>query len=96
MIYTIGHTESYHRYFEEQGTPSKKGRTEDYSGGSVWKTIEDAEKHCPKGYSVFGMIADWDKDTEPSKDGDWNDLLIDADLVKLESGDKCEAKCKNS
>ena len=83
MIYTIGHTKSYLRYFEESGKVYKKGRTPDYCGGSVWKTKEDAEKHVKKGYSVFGVLADWDAETVPSNNGNWNDLLVEAELVIL-------------
>lgn len=83
MIYTLGHTQSYEFYFDEQSTPRKKGRTEDYVGGSVWRTKEEAQKRCPEDYSVYGVIADWDTDTTPSKHGNWHDLLIDALLVRL-------------
>jgi hypothetical protein len=89
MIYTIGHTESYLKGFaqaEEKGIPlMKKGRTKDYSGGSVWKTYEEAEAHAiVRGpYSVWGVMADWETETEVRTDVDWNDLLVDAELVKL-------------
>ena len=83
IIYTIGHTESYLKYFEEQGTPEKKGRDSSCPGGSVWETREEAEKHCQEGYSVFGVFADWEKETVPTKKG-WNDLLVDAPLIKID------------
>lgn len=86
MIYTIGHTESYRKYVREQSPakPEKLGRTAEYEGGSVWRTIEEAVANCPEGYSVWGVIADFDKDTEPNRDGNpWNDLLRDAELVDL-------------
>ena len=83
MIYTIGHTESYNRYFREQDKPMKKGCSEGYAGGSVWRSQNEALRNCPDGYSVFAVAADWDKDTIPSKDGDWHDLLVDALLIKL-------------
>ena len=85
MIFTIGHTESYLLYFERLHTPKKKGRCDNYSGGSVWKTKEEAQKHVGTDFSVFGVLADWDTQTEQSLDGDWHDLLIDADLVLLDS-----------
>lgn len=84
MIYTIGHKESYERYFEEQGTPRKLGRTNNHSGGSVWKTKEEAQKACDIniGFAVYGVIADWDKDTVPTLDP-WNELLITSELCKI-------------
>lgn len=83
MIYTIGLTESYLSYFADQGRPRKKGRSGFYPGGSVWQTREAAEEHCPRGYSVFGVLAEWGTQTAPSLVGDWHDLLVDADLVLL-------------
>jgi len=87
MIYTVGYTENYLKCFKEQGFLKKMGKNESYAGGSVWKTREEAEKYCEencdKGYSVFGVIADWDKDTEPSSSKDYNNLLRDSELVIL-------------
>lgn len=73
----------YRRYLREEERPEKLGRHKGYQGGSVWKTKEEAKKFCKEDYSVYGVIADWEKDTEPNKDGLWNDLLIDAKLVDL-------------
>lgn len=84
MIYTIGNTKNYTKFFIEQGTPQKAGRTSDYPGGSVWKTPEEALKHCPENFSVYGVDAIWETDTVPNENGDWHDLLIDADLVKVD------------
>lgn len=85
MIFTLGHTESYERYFQEQGTPQKMGARpdEDYPGGSVWRTRESAERHRQPDFSVYGVRADWEIETTPSAEGDWHDLLVDADLVRL-------------
>lgn len=83
MIYTIGHTSSYEIYFKEQGVPKKLGRTEDYQGGSVWKTRKEAEDYCPENYSVYGVDADWEKDTAPSENGNWHDLLKTSRLIML-------------
>jgi hypothetical protein len=85
MIYTIGHTDSYEQYFKEYVTPEKLGRTSDYPGGSVWKTPEEAQKSCPNNYSVYGVDADWEKDTEASKSENWHDLIKTATLIKLNS-----------
>lgn len=85
MIYTIGNTESYERAFTEHGRVEKMGRHEGYPGGCVWKTRTEAEAHCPEGYSVYGVLADWEEDTEPNPDQPWHDLLVDAPLVQLET-----------
>ncbi len=83
MIFTVGNTENYDRYFREQKTPKKKGRTPNYTGGTVWKTFLEAEKHLRPGYSVYGVDADWETETEKSAKGDWHDLLVDSNLIKL-------------
>jgi hypothetical protein len=85
VIYCIGKEELYEQYFQDQARPHKAGRNvkSEYPGGSVWETEEDARKHCPEGYQVYGVLAHWRIDTEPSKDGNWDDLLIDAELVQL-------------
>jgi hypothetical protein len=87
MIYTVGREESYTRYFQEQDRPLKAGRNsrDNYPGGSVWETEEEAREHCPEGYQVYGVLASWDQDTEPSKDGNWHDLLINAELIQLDT-----------
>ena len=86
MIYTIGNTKSYMRLFANHDKPRKMGRNDDYPGGSVWQTRGEAQAHADSrpGYSVFGVLADWDFNTEPSAMGDWNDLLVNAELVVLE------------
>lgn len=83
MIYTLGRTAAYEQCFCDQERPQKRGRTHDYPGGSVWETPEQAASHAPEGYSVYGVVAEWESDTEPAADGPWHDLLIDADLVRL-------------
>jgi len=79
MIYTIGNIESYERYFLESPIPRKA------QGGSVWSTQAAAQAHCNEHYRVYGVIAEWNVDTAPSKEegADWHDLLRAADLVRL-------------
>lgn len=85
MIYTIGNKDSYERYLFEQGDCKKKGRDGDYDGGSVWNDAGTAASHAPDGYAVYGVLAEWGRDTEPSRSGgDWHDLLSSATLVRLE------------
>lgn len=83
MIYTVGKEELYELYFYKQGSPRKMGRTDTYPGGSVWKTKEEAEKFCKEGYKVYGVEADWDRDTEKSENGDCHDLLVSSYLVRI-------------
>jgi len=87
MIFTIGHTQSYQLYFEKSKlngeSCNKLGRTKDYVGGSVWKTFEEATMACSENYSVYGVEADWDRETVRSEDGDWNDLLVSSRLIDL-------------
>jgi hypothetical protein len=86
MIYTIGNTESYLAGLAD-GPLKKKGKTEDYQGGSVWQTYEEAAVYACNTRSVFGVLADWEKDTAPSDHGDWHDLLVDAEVVRLDGQD---------
>jgi ribulose kinase len=83
MIYTVGNSESYLRYFAEQSHPMKG------IGGSVWKTFEEAEKYAPQnsGFSVFGVLADWIRDTKPNISEPWHDLLINAELIIIRKPD---------
>jgi len=88
MLYTLGHKESYERYFKEQGCPQKRGcgSLEDGSfceGGTVWRTKEDAAKHLADDFALYGVIADWEKDTYDAPSG-FRALLVSSLLVKLE------------
>ncbi len=65
MLYTIGHRESYERFFHEQKEPMKLGRGPDprdpdnhYPGGSAYLTIKEAEAAAPEGYAVYGLQTD--------------------------------------
>ena len=92
MIYTIGNRKSYQEALAEAtfGKAVKKvGRRDDYSGGYALRSMNDAlrlieELGCPE-YGVFGIMADWDKDTEPADDGWWRYLLVDARIVDIGS-----------
>ena len=97
MIFTIGHTESYDAGLlqeAEQGFPFKKlGKTvlatgEPYAGGSVWRTHEDAVAYLMaqapdivENYSVYGLLADWNTDTEQLDGEPFRRLLKNAQIV---------------
>lgn len=63
MLYTIGHRDSYERYFREQERPEKLGRCYhpqwkgegDYPGGSIYLTRAEAEAAAPDGYALYGV-----------------------------------------
>jgi len=75
MIYTIGHRLNYLKAIANTlGIIEKTGRKESckefpngYCGGIVFKTIEEAiqciDDCYNEKYAVFGLDADWEKDT---------------------------------
>lgn len=86
MIYTMGNPVVYEPLFDNPEPPRKTGRKEGYPGGCTWKTYQEAAMVAAiYGYKVYGVVADWDKDTEPNENGKWNDLLVDSILIKLET-----------
>lgn len=44
FAYTVGHTQSYDLYLSKASNPLKKGRYDDYPGGWIWRTVEEARK----------------------------------------------------
>ncbi len=98
MIYTVGHLANYlkgKKLAEEEGVPwCKAGREGEYQGGTVWQRRHEAQEYVDRtnprrapenAYSVFGVEADWDKDTiadievSPARS-----LLRDAPIVILD------------
>lgn len=65
-----------------------------YEGGSVWRTREDAEAYMQEraeggnpleGFAVYGLEADWRKDTVKAPgDVGWRSLKRDAAVIALE------------
>ena len=97
MIYTVGHTENYSSFFRDQkepGFPKKKGRTATHEGGWVWKTYAEALAECPPGFSVYGVLANWDTEATPNipqllevevfSNPDTRWLLVDSTLVEVQ------------
>lgn len=88
MIYTIGHELNYVETLKksESGVVYKLGEREDYEGGYAFKSQSDAQKRIDEQYKdmefgIFGLEADWDRDTRESKNGWWNVLVNDAKII---------------
>jgi hypothetical protein len=94
MIYTVGQKNVYDKLFEDVKYPKKKGVDikESYAGGSVWRNYLDARESAIKSnphrehpYDIYGVLADWKRDTIPDiKGNSWHNLLFDSFLVKLD------------
>lgn len=95
MIYTVGHTANYLAAIERHGTIQKTGRIEPcgalpdgYEGGFAFRTIDEARRllvmigHL-NDWQVFGLDADWERDTVPAADGWWHNLIRHADIIVL-------------
>jgi hypothetical protein len=95
MIYTVGSKRAYFRSLLKNGKVMKSGRKRGYAGGCVFLTREDAQRHIDelelqgyKEFMVFGLLADWQKDTQASSQHWWHDLLKDAEVIVLEKSDQ--------
>ena len=94
MIYTVGSKKAYLRKLLKEGKVMKTGRCRGYAGGCAFRTREEAQRYLDelaiqgyKDYMVFGMLADWERNTRASPDHWWHDLLKDAEVVVLENED---------
>lgn len=98
MVFTIGHTTTYEEGIETYGknflklgrTPNYKypnGTIGYYDGGIIFRTEENAKQFLIEqeldDYSVYGVIADWEEDTAPSRDGSYRSLLVSKPILKL-------------
>lgn len=84
MIYCVYNNDSYKEDLSCGLKPKIKGRRDGDPGGSVWKTYEEALDFAWDEFSVFGVLADWERDTVPDVRGFWNCLLVDAVIVRLD------------
>lgn len=92
--FTIGNMRSYEPCFAPgEPQPTKIGRTDDYPGGAVFRTREDAEAWLKAqtlclGWGVYGLILPngWDVDVSSTLGPEgYFRLLYDALLVRLPS-----------
>jgi len=58
-----------------------------YLGGCIFKTYQDAKNYLNKNnlnnYSIFGVLANWENDTEPDINEEYHSLLVDSQLVLI-------------
>lgn len=84
IAYTVGHTSSYDQGLQEEPELKKTGRSEEYEGGWIWKTSEEARAFLstelfrkvmpnrnPTEFSVYSLALPngWDTDAMPGYDG---------------------------
>lgn len=92
MIYTIGLRERYELAFTLIKPLNKLGKGiarngKPYGGGWVWRTEADARAFIAQmqyfDREVYGVLADWDADTEQISGEPYRRLLRDSEMVQL-------------
>lgn len=89
MIYTVGNREHYLQGLAAPppGGFMKLGRRGGYPGGYAFLTREDAQRRIEETgetqWAVFGLDADWERDTVPSQNGWWHALVNDRPILAL-------------
>jgi hypothetical protein len=83
IVYTVGITEIYEAYISKDPVPEKA------AGGSVWETREKAQTYLERcglteEFRVYGVVADWEKDTTAREGQEWNNLIADSLLIRLD------------
>jgi hypothetical protein len=90
MIYTVGNKRVYDEKIEHArksgGSFAKLGADGDYPGGFAVRTIEDArrlirERGKGRGWAIYEVDADWDRDTRPSQHGWWHGLIFTSRII---------------
>ena len=88
MIYCIGLTARYEAALAGPSTPIKRGGGADYAGGWVWDTVTGAERFIAMNgltatHSVYGLEADWERDTEAVAGQPYRRLKRDAAVRRV-------------
>lgn len=94
IVYTLGNPKGYDPDLAEARRKRepifKLGRTEDYSGGIVFKTPEEARAYSSEhelGYEPYGLMLPngWNTDVDSSRtQEDYDCLLNNAEIITLE------------
>ncbi len=88
MIYCIGLTVRYEAALAGPSAPVKRGSGADYAGGWVWETVAGAERFIAMNgltatHTVYGLAADWQRDTEAIAGEPYRRLTRDAEVVRV-------------
>lgn len=90
MIFTIGNRESYDDLVRQNGAKGvcvlKLGRRDGYPGGYAFQTATDAarriaEAYPGRGFAIYEVDADWERDTYSSAAGWWRNLKTDRPII---------------
>ena len=93
MIYTVGNEQMYLNALKS-GALIKHARSEKFPSAKVWETLEAAMACMEPEMSVFGVVADWENDTEPDENPEatWRHLKVDAPVRLCPEGHYFENK----
>lgn len=93
MIYCIGLRMRYENAFAAAAPVIKTGRAvgddgRPYPGGWVWQSAEDARRFIAVNglfatHDVYGVLADWERDTELGDGEQTRRLIRDAEVVRV-------------
>lgn len=88
MIYCIGLTARYEAALAGPSAPVKRGGGADYAGGWVWETVAAAERFIAMNgltatHSVYGLAADWNRDTAAVAGESYRRLVSDAEVLRI-------------
>ena len=88
MIYCIGRTVRYEAALAGPAALVKRGGNDGYAGGWVWATPDEARRFIAINgltatHSVYGVQADWDKDTQGIAGEPGRRLSRDAVVVRF-------------
>lgn len=87
MFYTLGNPDIYEEYLSNDPHPMKLGRKNDYIGGSIFRSQEDAKKFLKKNripFNVYGVVVqEKDIDFSKEKENGFGDLLVDSLLIRI-------------
>lgn len=86
ICYTIGYAPNYDKHLGKPGF-AKLGKTELYSGGCIWRTIDEVNSYLVDNrprlseHAVYIVRAIFGVDTVPNKHGKFHSLLVTSPIT---------------